>query len=124
MNVSVDQALSDVLKMAAQAEQREAPPSKYIPPKHKPSTMVETKEGADKLNEQIKIALIGAHDHAISQIDEMITKLQSVKQSIELQKSVAIAKVENFISSVDKGLSTVMDLEKTMSGFVNEHLAS
>lgn len=78
--------------------------------------------GANALNEQIKQALGEAHDHAIGRIDEMITKLQSVKGSLEMQKKVAIERVQDFIGSIDKGLVTVDELDKSMLRFVTNHI--
>jgi hypothetical protein len=85
------------------------------------SAQIEDK-GANTLNDQIKDALSGAHNHAIDEIDDMIANLTSIKESIKLQRDLAVQRVQDFIGAVDKGLKGVKDLEAIMSRVVKEHV--
>jgi len=82
----------------------------------------DNRSGAEQLVDTAEKAITGAHDAVIAHIDEMITKLSSVKESIRAKRDSAVASLKDFVNLSAQGLNTVRDLDKTMQDLIQHHL--
>jgi hypothetical protein len=82
----------------------------------------DTRPGAEQLIDTAERAISGAHDAVILHIDEMITKLTSIKESIKAKRDTATSSLKEFVNLSALGLETVRDLDKTMQNLIEKHL--
>ena len=80
--------------------------------------------GAQELIAKAEMAINGAHDAVMQHIDEMIAKLQSVKQSVQVKKEGAVASLREFVGLAAHGLETVKLLEQDVAKLIRNHLTA
>ena len=88
-----------------------------------PTTTPLPPTSAETVTSKASQAIIGAHDVAIEQIDSMITELQSIKATIAARKDEAVARLKEFIGTVDGGLQGIKALKITMEKVHTEYLS-
>lgn len=92
------------------------PPTPETPPVPQPTN------GAEMLIANASKAIEGAHDAVVQHIDDMIAKLQSVKQSVQIKKEGAVAQLKEFVNIAASGLETVKSLEVKIEALIKNHL--
>lgn len=111
-----DTSREDILAAQIQEQlQKATPPTPLAPPPVMQS-------GAEQLIETAEKAITGAHNAVMIHVDEMIAKLTSIKESIQIKKEGAIANLKEFVNLSALGLNTVRDLDKQMQELINKHL--
>jgi hypothetical protein len=78
--------------------------------------------GAEQLIVAAEKAITGAHDAVEGHIDEMISKLQSVKESIRAKRDGAVAQLREFVNLSALGLDSVKELDKKVQELIKNHL--
>jgi hypothetical protein len=109
------------LEHLTQQVEEELQKAGHPPPLTPPPTMGK-RSGADELIETAERAISGAHDAVILHLDEMITRLQSVKESVKAKRDSAVAALREFVGLSAIGLDTVRELDAKVKELVRNHL--
>jgi len=78
--------------------------------------------GAQQLTEASIKALTGAHDLVITNIDEMIATLMSLKESIKAKRDATATSVQDFVNTVGTSLDGLKTLQSSVDKVVKNHL--
>jgi hypothetical protein len=95
---------------------------KATPPPLTPPPIQVRRTGADELIETAERAIAGAHDAVITNIDEMITRLESVKESVKAKRDSAVAALKEFVGLSAMGLDSVRELDGKVKDLIKKHL--